>query len=683
MVSVIVVGDERSQPARDRVAALASDLRPIEKGTELLIAGRDPAALISAARSAAAPLVVIWEPNARPLRAEQLDVVCRGLPDDGWEVASVTAGRTQHELLTSSGLFGNPNGGLLIFRQEVAADVFSRLPTTESPLVAALMVARGRGYRHTPLSVAALAVGPRLAARQLRSRIEAACRRSELNELAEDPEMRAWRKETRRRRRTLRWLIVLDVCALGWWLDWLLTVSHAASVPLYLLLVLAQAVNIFQVLGYWHAVWRLREASRRPGDVEGEVDVFITTYDEPIEVVEPTLAAAVAMRRPHRTYLLDDGRRSQMAQLAARYGVTWLTRPDNRGHKAGNLNEALKRTKGDFFAVFDADHVPAPEFLERLLPWFRDTDMGWVQAPQYYANRDASYTAEGAMDQQAIFFGPVCEGMDGRDGVICCGTNFVMRRAALDEVGGFAEDSVTEDAATGLELHARGWRSRYVNETLAEGLAPEDLDAFLKQQRRWAQGNLEMLVRRLGRLPHLPPSLRLQYAWAASNYLSGISTIVYITLPCLYLLFGVQTVKTATSDDFIAHFAPFITLTVLIFVRSLDGRLKLRAVQFSYGLFPVHLQALTAAVFGRRIAFAVTPKLARGASAYHLIQPQLAAIAVSVISIAWGLHRQMDASTVTNACWALFNISMLAGVVRAAAGQRRPASIPVSARGTT
>ena len=83
------------------------------------------------------------------------------------------------------------------------------------------------------------------------------------------------------------------------------------------------------------------------------------------------------------------------------------------------------------------------------------------------------------------------------------------------------------------------------------------------------------------------------------------------------------------------------------------------------------------------IAFAVTPKLARGASAYHLIQPQLAAIAVSVISIAWGLHRQMDASTVTNACWALFNISMLAGVVRAAAGRRRPASIPVSARGTT
>jgi cellulose synthase (UDP-forming) len=282
------------------------------------------------------------------------------------------------------------------------------------------------------------------------------------------------------------------------------------------------------------------------------------------------------------------------------------------------------------------------------------------------------------MDQQAIFFGPVCEGMDGLDAVICCGTNFVMRRAAVDEIGGFKEDSVTEDAATGLALHARGWRSRYINERLADGLAPEDLPSFLKQQRRWAQGNLEMLVRGLHTMNRLRPALGIQYAWAASNYLSGVSVLIYITLPCIFLLVGVQTVKLTSSDDFIAHFLPYIFLTVFIFVRSLDGQLRLRSVQVSFGLFPVHLSALASAIVGRRIAFAVTPKVAMGGSAYMLVIPQLAAIALSLISIPVGLHRVVDASAITNSCWALFNIAMLAGIVRAASGHR--AAEPVLSR---
>lgn len=661
-LSFIILGPE-GPDGQYRLSQLAGELRTLKRRTELLVTGTDPQLLRRALRSASADLVCIWDPDQCSLQASQIEKFIQNLPTI-WEVALPTP--TNRRAVVP----------LLILRKHTAIEVFARLQATASPLLAALLVARAWGYREVALSPDPGAASGNHVQRLTRWGTRALYTRAA--DWAQQKDVQAARKASRRRRATLRVLILAGTVALGWWLGWLVNFTHAASIPLYGLLVLAQLINIFQVVGYWLAVWRLREPSRRKGDIEGDVDVFITTYNEPIEIVESTLAAAVAMRRPHRTYLLDDGRRTEMEQLAHRYGAVWLTRPDNRGHKAGNLNEALKRTDGDFFAVFDADHVPDAVFLERLLPWFRDADIAWVQAPQFYANQHVSFTAGGAMDQQAIFFGPVCEGMDGLDAVICCGTNFVMRRAAVDEVGGFKEDSVTEDAATGLALHARGWRSRYINERLADGLAPEDLASFLKQQRRWAQGNLEMLVRGLYTLNRVRPAVGVQYAWAASNYLSGVSVLVYIALPCIFLLFGVQTVKLTNSDDFIAHFLPYIFLTVFIFVRSLDGHLRLRSVQVSFGLFPVHLSALLSAIGGRRIAFAVTPKIAQGGSAYVLVIPQLAAIALSLISIPVGLHRDVDASAITNSCWALFNIAMLAGIVRAASGYR--AAEPILSR---
>lgn len=663
-LSFIVIGPE-GRDGQVRLSQLADELRALKKRTELLVTSPDPQLLRRALRSATADLVCIWDPDHCLLQPSQIEKFTQNLPSV-WEVAVQSPNNRQ------------PLVPLLVFRKETAIEVFARLQDTASPLLAALLVARAWGYREVALSPDPVAPSTGHVRRFKRWGTRALYTRAV--DWAQQKDVQAARKTSRRRRTTLRVLILAGTPALGWWLLWLANFRHAASLPLYGLLVLAQLINIFQVVGYWHAVWRLREPSRRKGDIEGDMDVFITTYNEPIEIVESTLAAAVAMHRPHRTYLLDDGRRQEMEQLAHRYGAVWLTRPDNRGHKAGNLNEALKRTDGDFFAVFDADHVPDAAFLERLLPWFRDADIAWVQAPQFYANQDVSFTAGGAMDQQAIFFGPVCEGMDGLDGVICCGTNFAMRRAAIDEIGGFKENSVTEDAATGLALHARGWRSRYINERLADGLAPEDLPAFLKQQRRWAQGNLEMLVRGLSTLNSVRPALGVQYAWAASNYLSGVSVLVYIALPCIFLLFGVQTVKLTTSDDFIAHFLPYIFLTVFIFVRSLDGHLRLRSVQVSFGLFPVHLSALISAIVGRQIGFAVTPKVAQGGSAYTLVIPQLAAIALSLISIPVGLHRVIDASAITNSCWALFNIAMLAGIVRAASGQRAAAPMLAKVR---
>jgi len=479
----------------------------------------------------------------------------------------------------------------------------------------------------------------------------------------------------KRRRRAVRALIAFNVLGLAWWLDWLFRPSNAANGLLYTLLVLAECFNVAQVLGYWYTVWHERAPERKRARVDGRVDVFIATYNESVEVVEETVRAAVAMPYPHRTYLLDDGNRPEMGAMAARHGARWITRSNNQGAKAGNINHALTVTGAEFFAVFDADHVPQPHFLDRMMPFLSDPHVAFVQAPQYYANRGLNYVTEGAMDQQELFFGPICKGKDGLGAVFCCGTNMVMRRAAVEEVGGFREDSITEDAVTSLDLHEHGWTSRYVGERLADGLAPEDLGAYVSQQRRWARGNIEMLLRARVWRRRMPVRLRFQYAWSAMYYLTSLTTVLYMALPCLFLLFGIQTVS-ALSTDFIAHFLPYIFTTIFILARSAEGRLRFRAIQLSYGLFPVFTGAFYAAVSGRKTGFAVTPKEGRVQNFYHLVVPQIAVAAISALSILVGFAHYAGPATVTNACWALFNVVMLSAIIRAAAPQRTNVARP-------
>ncbi len=498
-----------------------------------------------------------------------------------------------------------------------------------------------------------------------------------LEEQRREAEIRAARRREEtwaHRRVTVRFLIAVNVVGLIWWLSWLFNPHNAATGWLYTLLVLAECFNIIQVLGYWYTVWHERVPERKRARVEGRVDVFITTYNEPVELVEQTVRAALAMPYPHRTYVLDDGNRPEMGAMATRLGAHWLTRPNNRGAKAGNINHALGVTDGEFFVVFDADHVPRPHFLARMMPFMSDPRVAFVQAPQYYANRDQTYIAGGAMDQQELFFGPICKGKDGLGAVFCCGTNMVIRRAAIAQIGGFSEDSITEDAVTSVALHERGWTSRYVGERLADGLAPEDLGAYISQQRRWARGNIELLLR-LGVLRrHMPLRLRFQYAWSAMYYLTSLTTILYLALPCLFLIFGLQTVR-AASDDYVGHFLPYIFLTIFILARSAEGRLRFRAMQLSYGLFPVFLGTLYSVVTGRKVGFVVTPKERSVQSFYHLVIPQLVTVGLSVLAIVIGFAHYSGARTITNACWAIFNILMLSAMIHAAAssGMEEPA----------
>jgi cellulose synthase (UDP-forming) len=232
------------------------------------------------------------------------------------------------------------------------------------------------------------------------------------------------------------------------------------------------------------------------------VDVFICTYNEEAAILERTIVGALSMDYPnYRVWVLDDGRRPWLAELCRQLGSGYLTRPDNTHAKAGNINNGLCHVAGlperpDFISILDADFVPTPTLLQRALTLFREHDVGIVQTPQHFINPDPLQanlsTATVWPDEQRYFFDVVMASKDAWGASFCCGTSSVIRFPALQQIGGFPTDSVTEDYLVTLKMKAAGFRTVYLNERLSLGLAPEGLKEYVTQRSRWALGFVHM-----------------------------------------------------------------------------------------------------------------------------------------------------------------------------------------------
>lgn len=231
-------------------------------------------------------------------------------------------------------------------------------------------------------------------------------------------------------------------------------------------------------------VWRLSVRHAPPAPSGLSVDIFVPSYNEPVDMVRRTLLAARNVDYPHDTWLLDDGNRAEMAALAAELGIHYLARTDNRHAKAGNLNNALKHSTADFIATFDADHAPKRNFLDETLGFFRDPKLSFVQTPQDFFNLDSYQHRKSPRDQQvwteqSLFFRVIQRGKDVWGAAFFCGSCAVVRRSTLDEIGGFCARSITEDLETSVAIHKAGYRSIYTPEPLAFGIAPSSASPFL------------------------------------------------------------------------------------------------------------------------------------------------------------------------------------------------------------
>ncbi len=593
-------------------------------------------------------------------------------------------------------------------------------------------------------------------------------------------------------------------------------------------LVLAETYSMLDAVLFGLTMWRIKlRGEPEPPPVGATVDVFITTYNEPVDLVRTVAVAAKAIRHPHHTWILDDGSRPDMEACANELGVGYITRTaawkDRPRHaKAGNLNNALMLTTGEFMLILDADQIPEPDILDRTLGYFRDERVALVQTPQYFTN----VTESDPLGSQApLFYGPIQQGKDGWNAAFFCGSNAVLRREALmhlglsryvyeleealgetlkkatgilakavkdarregderllaalhdvtdalhdakhavkrnepfssityafqrrveaasrsvvaadvaslqadlaaiaelaGDTGGdllLAQDtvellaerewsplgalesvqamvraldvgrddeaqpvmplatiSVTEDMATAMRLHSRGWKSVYHHEVLANGLAPEDLATMLQQRLRWAQGTLQVLLRENPLAQKgMSAGQKLMYLGTMWSYLSGFAAIPYLVAPILYLCFGIRPVN-SFGEDFLLHFAPFFVLNQMMFFVVGYGVKTWRGQQYSLALFPLWIRALRTAIgsvyFGQSLGFVVTPKTRQAhQAAWPLVRPQLAAMGLLIVSVCVGLIRLMTGhaelgGVLVNMGWSVYDLIVLSVIIDAA-----------------
>ena len=302
------------------------------------------------------------------------------------------------------------------------------------------------------------------------------------------------------------------------------------------------------ILGYLQTSWPLdRKPASLPEDTAAwpSVDLLIPTYNEDLAVVRTTVLAALGLDWPREKlsiYICDDGRRDEFRHFAEEVGVGYITRSDNNHAKAGNLNHALKVTSGELIAIFDCDHIPVRSFLQVTTGWFlRDPKLALVQTPHHFFSPDPFERNLGSFRRQPnegeLFYGLVQNGNDMWNAAFFCGSCAVLRRTAVEEVGGFAVETVTEDAHTALRLHRAGWNSAYLPTPQAAGLATESLSAHIGQRIRWARGMAQIFRTDnplLGR--GLTFFQRICYANAMLHFLAGLPRLIYLTAPLAFLL---------------------------------------------------------------------------------------------------------------------------------------------------
>ena len=434
-------------------------------------------------------------------------------------------------------------------------------------------------------------------------------------------------------------------------------------------------------LGYFQTI-ALERRAPAPLRSLPSVDVFIPTYNESPAIVRRTLIGALAVDYPRKqVFLLDDGRREAFEAMARELGCFYLTRSDNAHAKAGNLNHALTRTHGELIAIFDADHVPVRGFLRKTVGFFEDASVAFVQSAQHFFNPDPyerNLNLQGRIaPEQTFFYHVIQPGNDFWNSAFFCGSCAVLRRSAIESIGGFKVQTVTEDAHTALELHARGWRSVYLALPLAAGLATESFAAHVTQRTRWARGMAQIL--RLD-CPLFKKGLslpqRLNYTNAMLHFFFGIPCLVMIAAPLFFLLFGIHSFR-ADVMAVLAYILPHIVLS------TVGNSLISERFRHSFwgGVYEVSIAPFTAWV---TLLALVNPKLGKfnvtekgtslDAARFDFANSRgtllLVGLSIIALTLAFPLRlASYDAASVApaelhailiNALWALANLTTLA-----------------------
>ncbi|MGK7874985.1 MAG: glycosyltransferase [Xenococcaceae cyanobacterium] len=393
------------------------------------------------------------------------------------------------------------------------------------------------------------------------------------------------------------------------------------SLGLFFLEMLTIVVSILQLYLILRVKDRRREADKysetvRQGIFTPSVDILIPTYSEPAFMLRRTIVGCQALEYVNKKiYLLDDTRRPEIKQLAKELGCNYITRPNNRHAKAGNLNHALTKTSGELIAVFDADFVPTKNFLTRTVGFFQNEKIALVQTPQSFYNSDPIARNLGLEEvltaEEELFYRYIQTVRDAAGGAVCAGTSFVVRRDALEAVGSFVTDSLSEDYFTGIRLCALGYQLIYLNEKLSAGLAAENMASYFAQRLRWGRGTLQAFFIDSNPLTisGLSPIQRLAHLEGLLSWFNIISRAGFLFMPLAYSFLGVVVLRTNITE-FLYFFLPnyLVFLTTFSWLNRRSRSALFSEVYFVVLAFPLAMTVIQVMLNPFSKGFNVTPK---------------------------------------------------------------------------
>ncbi|MEP2784554.1 MAG: glycosyltransferase [Pseudoruegeria sp.] len=549
---------------------------------------------------------------------------------------------------------------------------------------------------------------------------------------------------TPKRERIWHFLAAFSLGLGGWYCYWRWTETLNPDALFFSIAVaMSETLALIGCALFYHDIWRQNDTPKAPAPQTRQeagltrhgpilVDILITTLDETSDILELSIQDALNVSAPKgvvgKVYILDDGSRENIKQLAARYDVGYISRPISAGFKAGNLRHALLRTSGDFFVICDADTRLFKGFLQNTLGYFRAPKTAWVQTPHWFydipepqQHRHVSRTwierifakilsPEKAHDpfmcDPGLFFDVIQRRRHRNNASFCCGAASIHRKEAVlsvalknygakiltsqanqnetphTRIAMAATDlqpfkyHVSEDIFTSIMIQSdpgSDWQSVYHPDVESRMLSPWGMKAWTTQRFKYAGGSLDICFRERVLLnKHLPWRTKLHYLATFWSYLSCLWLLILLMAPVLTLLTGKAPIS-APLMDFVLHLGPFLLINELALVVGCWGHDINKGRQLAIAGLPLTLKALWAVIKGQKIKFKATPKtpffpdfLASVRPHIVLMSITLFALVFAVVSFLIGANSLSLSFLIINFFWAMWNIYALSGAPRAA-----------------
>lgn len=454
---------------------------------------------------------------------------------------------------------------------------------------------------------------------------------------------------------------------------------------------------IVMILSYIQISWVLdRKPYPLPQDctIWPTVDIFIPTYNEPLDVVKPCILAAADLDWPKdklKVHILDDGSREEFEKYAKHIGVNYIKREKHDHAKAGNINHALTVTDGELIAIFDCDHIPTRAFLQMTVGWMvHDQNIALVQTPHHFYSDDPFEKNLGIKGkvpaENSLFHDFIQKGNDMWNATMFCGSCAVIRRKPLEEIGGIAQETVTEDAHTSLRLNARGYSSAFISIPLAAGLSTESLGDHINQRIRWARGMVQIFrvdnpIFKKG----LTLAQRICFSNAMIHFLHGLPRIIFLLAPLPYLFFNIYVIF-ASGLAILAYVLPYMVISTMT-----NSRIQGKRRFFFWGAiyetilsWYITIPTTVALISPKHGKFNVTAKGASNSSTYfdwNVSRVYIGLILLNLAGFFTGIcHMFTDTSeTVTilvNLGWVLYNLLILGAAAAVALEKKQVRSSP-------